>query len=98
MNIFKKWFCKKPPNPVKIPEKNILANIAQFDNVWIKLDNNIFEGWVVERVNNTVYTVYSDSDNKLQDATFTISRPLNRTTLEQNNKVLILNKDDIVYD
>lgn len=78
------------------PENNIdLASIKQFDDVWIKCGDNIFEGWVVEKIKNLVYISYTNEKHKLDDAVFTIERPLNRTFIEQNNKILYLNKDDI---
>ena len=75
--------------------KNI-SQIKQFDDVWIKIDNNIYEGWVTENKENIVYIVYTDDNNKLQDAVFRIERPLTRTTIICNNKTLILNKSEAV--
>lgn len=98
MNIFKKLFNKKIKEvSIEVPvEKDInLANISQFDDVWIKIGNSIFDGWVVEKIDNTIYVCYTDINNKLADALFTIERPLNRTYIEQNGKVLYLKKDDI---
>lgn len=98
MNIFKKLFNKKVKEvPIEVPiKKDInLANISQFDDVWIKIDNNIFDGWVVEKVEDVICICYTDANNRLADALFTIERPLNRTYIEQNGKVLYLKKDDI---
>lgn len=98
MNIFKKLFGKKIKEPsIETPiKKDInLANISQFDDVWVQINGKVFDGWVVEKIENTVCVCYTDENNKLSDALFTIERPLNRTYIEQNGKVLYLNKDDI---
>lgn len=47
MNIFKKLFNKKVKEvSIEVPvEKDTnLANISQFDDVWIKIGNSIFDG------------------------------------------------------
>ena len=69
-----------------------LNNIAQFDDVWIGINNEIFEGWVVERKENIVDIIYTNAQHKLVDTTFKIERPLNRESLEQGNKTLYLTK------
>ena len=97
MCIFKKFFKRKKKAYIKTEiitsYKTInLANIEQFDDVWLKINNNIFEGWVVERKDNFVYISYSDENNKLKDAFFTIERPLERNYIEQNKITLFLTK------
>ena len=91
-NLFKKLFktkvVKKP-----IPSKEInLSNIKQSDDVWLKIDGKIFEGWVVEKVFNILYISYTNEFNKLEDAEFTIERPLDRTFIEQEGQTLYLVK------
>ena len=47
MNIFKKLFGKKIKEiPINTsPKKEInLANIAQFDDVWVKINGRVFSG------------------------------------------------------
>ena len=98
MNIFKKLFSKKSDTvqEQKITSEKIdLSKIAQFDDAWVKINDSVFEGWVVEKTNNSINIVYADSNNKLHVESFKLERPLNRTVLEQNNKLLILNKDDV---
>ena len=72
-----------------------LANVKQFDDIWIKDGNFIFDGWVTKKENNYIYIVYTDNDNKLQEISFKIERPLNRTQIENDNKILYLNKYDV---
>ena len=105
MNIFKNWFKKSKKVTEKQESKSIksikpsnfdLNSISQFDDVWIKIDNKIYEGWVVDRIENNINIVYSDSNNKLQDAFFKIERPFNRNYITQNNKTLLLtNETDV---
>ena len=96
MNIFKKFFnyitTKHISISVKKEPTKCLNNISQFDDVWVGINNEIFEGWVVERKENNVEIVYTNAQYKLVDATFKIERPFNRESLEQGNKILYLTK------
>ena len=96
MNIFKKFFkhitTKYIPVTVKKESTKYLNDIAQFDDVWVGINDKIFEGWVVERKENNVEIVYTNAQYKLVDTSFKIERPFNRESLEQGNKVLYLTK------
>ena len=94
MNIFKKLFKRtiKPILPVVQTPKKTLNDISQFDDVWVGINDKIFEGWVVERKENNVEIVYTNAQHKLVDTSFKIERPFNRESLEQGNKVLYLTK------
>ena len=96
MNIFQKLFkyitTKSIKNSTKEEPIKYLNNIAQFDDVWVGINNEIFEGWVVERKENNVEIVYTNAQYKLVDTSFKIERPFNRESLEQGNKVLYLTK------
>lgn len=96
MNIFKKLFkhITSEPKQISIKQEPIkyLNNLAQFDDVWIGINNEIFEGWVVERKENIVDIIYTNAQHKLIDVSFKIERPLNRESLEQGNKILYLTK------
>lgn len=92
MNILKKLFNKKLKvldNQKTFIKKNI-GNIKTFDDVKIKIEDDLFDGWVYGNKSNIIYVVYTDKDNALQYAEFEIIRPLDRTELTQNNKTLIL--------
>ena len=100
MNIFKKIFkwgskTKEKSPPVSVLAQVNLANIKQFDDVWIKENDLIFEGWVVKKEGGVLFIVYTDNNKKLQDALFKIERPLDRTQIEDNGKILYLNKYDV---
>lgn len=93
MGFLKKLFGKKSSNtvPETITSPNItLANLQQFDDVKVKINNDVFEGWVLDRIGNKVNIIYADNNKKLINVSFTLERPLDRTVLEQNNKTLIL--------
>ena len=96
MNIFKKIFNHITPKFISVPIKEesfkYLNDIVQFDDVWVGINNEIFEGWVVERKENNVEVVYTNAQHKLVETNFKIERPLNRESLEQGNKVLYLTK------
>ena len=78
--------------PIKQEPVRYLNDIAKFDDIWIGINNEIFEGWVVERRENNIDVIYTHAQHKLVDATFKIERPLNRESLEQGNKILYLTK------
>ena len=95
MNIFKKIF-NESNNSIK---SNILTdinigNIRIFDDVWIQEDDIIYNGWVFAKSNDYITVIYSKNHN-IYDAYFKVERPLDRTKITQNNKTLILNKDDV---
>lgn len=96
MNIFKKLFkhITSEPKQISIKQEPVkyLNNLAQFDDVWIGINSEIFEGWVVERKENIVDIIYTNAQHKLIDVSFKIERPLNRESLEQGNKILYLTK------
>ena len=96
MNILRKIFKYIIPEPKQISIKQepvkYLNNIAQFDDVWIGINNEIFEGWVVERRENNIDIIYTNAQHKLIDVSFKIERPFNRESLEQGNKILYLTK------
>ena len=94
MGFFKRLFSKKE-EPIPSPSKEIsLSDIKQFDDVWIKINDYVCEGWVVSVKNGIINIVYTDKITKrLEDIIFKIERPLNRNKLEQNNKVLYLTKE-----
>ena len=96
MNIFQKLFKHITPEFKQISIKQepvkYLNDLAQFDDVWIGINDKIFEGWVVERKENNVEIVYTNAQHKLVDISFKIERPFNRESLEQGNKVLYLTK------
>ena len=100
MNIFKKIFkwgskTKEKSPPVSVLSQINLANVKQFDDVWIKENDLIFEGWVVKKEGGVLFIVYTDSNKKLQEISFKIERPLDRTQIENNNKILYLNEYDV---
>ena len=96
MNIFQKIFKYVTSTPtqdsIKKEPIKYLNDIAQFDDVWIGINGKIYEGWVVERKENNIEIVYTNAQYELVDINFKIERPLNRESLEQENKVLYLTK------
>ena len=96
MNIFQKLCKHITPEFKQISIKQepvkYLNDLAQFDDVWVGINDKIFEGWVVERKENNVEIVYTNAQHKLVDTSFKIERPFNRESLEQGNKVLYLTK------
>ena len=96
MNIFQKIFKYITTKSIKISKKEepvkYLNNIDQFDDVWVGINGEIYEGWVVNREDNNVDVVYTNAQFKLVDINFKLRRPYNQDRLEQGNKVLYLTK------
>ena len=96
-----KWIDKirsifKPPETiVKTIPKKVLSDLNVYDDVWIKDNNNIYEGWVIERSKKFISVIYSDSENKLQDIKFLIDRPLDRSIIKYCNFFIYLNKSEL---
>lgn len=95
MNFFN-WLKprKSPPKVSKTKTKKILGEVQQFDDVWIKISENVYEGWITEIVQDKIAIVYTDADKHLRDITFKKERPLDRTIVVEENKTLILNEND----
>lgn len=93
MNFLQKLF-KKPITPIieSIEKSKNLNDIKQFDDIWVKFQDKICEGWVTNRDGSTVSIVYSSPEGRLLETNFTIERPLNREIIEQNNKTFYLTK------
>ena len=91
-NWFRKFLdlFKKPVVSEPITSLTQLNDIKQYYDVQVKIGESLYDGWVVERKENVVFIVYTDSSGKLIDTTFTITRPYNRNSLEQSGKTLIL--------
>lgn len=95
MNIFKKLFSKSEDSTETNTLMDInLGNVKIFDDVWIQEDDNIYDGWVFAKSSDYITIVYSKKHG-VYDASFKIERPLDRTKITQNNKTLILKRDDV---
>lgn len=95
MNIIEKLFNKsKNVNKQNILSDINLGNVKIFDDVWIKEDDIIYDGWVFAKSSDYITIIYSKKQS-VYDASFKIERPLDRTIITQNNKTLILKRDDV---
>lgn len=72
----------------KAPEKTI-KDIEFFDDVWIKDNDVIYKGWVWEKTRRHITVIYNEG---ILDFKFNLTKPFNRTSIEQDNKVLYCNK------
>ena len=75
------------------PEKKekTLKDLDILDTVWVKEDDTIFEGWVFDITRRCIIIVYG---NDLRDFRFRMEKPLNRTEIEQSNKILYCNNPE----
>lgn len=68
-----------------------IKDLQEFDDVWIKEDDELFLGWIYDISRRCITVVYGSD---LRDFKFQIPRPLNLTQIEQGNKVLYCNKPE----
>ena len=73
-----------------IPEKRI-KDLDFFDDVWIKDNNDIYEGWVFDITRRHVIVVY---DNAKKDFKFRIEKQTKQTEIKQDDKILYCNKPE----
>lgn len=73
--------------PIKLKLKT-LKDLDYLDSVWIKEDDEIFEGWVFDFTRRCIIVVYG---NELRDFRFRLEKPLDRTEIEQDGKILYCN-------
>ena len=68
-----------------------IKDLQEFDDVWIKEDDELFMGWVYDISRRCITVVYGPD---LRDFKFQIPRPLTLTQIEQGNKILYCNKPE----
>lgn len=81
----------KPTQPNNGKQIKTIKDLQEFDDVWIKEDDELFMGWVYDISRRCITVVYGPD---LRDFKFQIPRPLTLTQIEQGNKVLYCNKPE----
>lgn len=66
-----------------------VKDLQLLDDVWIKEDEEIYTGWIWDISRRCITVVYGED---LRDFRFQIPRPMNATTIIQDNKILYCNK------
>lgn len=66
-----------------------VKDLDLLDDVWIKEDNVIYKGWIFDISRRHITVIY---DNAQRDYKFQLLKPLNRLTIEQDNKILYCNE------
>lgn len=99
IQFIKNLFSKKEKQDTISVQENTklktLVDIQVFDDVTVSTDNELYEGWIAEIIQNQAVVVYTDKYKKLQMCKFTISRPLNRTEVEFKDGAIYLNPKNI---
>ena len=87
-----KLISKATKNPeVKTSNPKTIKDLQLMDDVWIKDDDEVYVGWIWDISRRCITVVYGEG---LRDYKFQIQKPLNRTTIEQDNKILFCNKPE----
>ena len=80
--------------------KNYLEEIKQikdikiYDDVYIKINNQVYNAWVMSKNINSIIVGYS-IDDRFEEYTFNIRGMWNKTQVIQKDFVLILNQADL---
>ena len=83
-------FTKSPEqNPIKL---KTVKDLQLMDDIWIKEDGEIYTGWIWDISRRCITVVYGEG---LRDYKFQIQKPLSRTSIEQDGKILFCNKPEI---
>ena len=70
-------------------KKKTIKDLDLMDDIWVLDEEEIYKGWVWEISRRCITVVYGED---LQDFRFQIPRPMNATTIVQDNKILYCNK------
>ena len=79
-------FTKSPEQkPVKL---KTVKDLQIMDDVWIKEDEEIYNGWIWDISRRCITVIYGEDS---RDFRFQIPRPMNATIILQDNKILYCN-------
>lgn len=81
--------CKKKED--KKVEPKTVKDLQLMDDIWVKEDGEIYSGWIWDISRRCITVIYSED---LRDYKFQMQKPLNRTSIEQDNKILFCNKPE----
>lgn len=95
MSFFDKIFKKNVEEPILTTYKATISDIKVFDDVYVRINGDILSGWVTERNGNKIMVLCENKDKTIFETSFTIKRPLDRDYIDEENKVLYLNKETI---
>lgn len=66
-----------------------LKELDILDSVWIKEDETIYSGWVMEKTRRSIVVCYGED---LRDFRFRLEKSEDGITIHQNNKTLYCNE------
>ena len=87
--FIQKLFLISETEPKK--KEKTLKDLDILDTVWVKEDDTIFEGWIFDITRRCIIVVYGKN---LRDFRFRVEKPLNRTEIEQSDKILYCNNPE----
>ena len=87
----KKFIEKYKKEEDKKVEPKTVKDLQLMDDIWVKEDGEVYSGWIWDISRRCVTVVYGED---LRDYRFQMQKPLNRTTIEQDNKILFCNKPE----
>ena len=87
----KKFIEKYKKEEDKKVEPKTVKDLQLMDDIWVKEDGEVYSGWIWDISRRCVTVVYGED---LRDYRFQMQKPLNRITIEQDNKILFCNKPE----
>lgn len=88
---------KLQPQPISEPElveDRYIKDLKVYDDVYLKINDTIYLGWVSEIGKNTLSIVYDNEKMEPYEHQFIIKNLKNQKILVTRNATLILNKRD----
>lgn len=78
--------------------KVTLQQVKSFTDVWILMDNEVYEGWIAEKTPAQLYVVYSMPDMTLRELFVSISPSVSNdcTFITTKDYILYFNKEDVI--
>jgi len=86
----------KPEVKDNIPETKQIKDLKVYDDVFIKIDNQIYSGWVTDISKNSLSICYEDKEYTPFEVRFIIKNLKNQSVIKNQNKTLIINQRDAI--
>lgn len=91
-----KIFKKEPIlEIIDIPPNITINDLKMFDDIYVKINSNVYKGWVINKTVNIVAICYEGDDKKLHEMSFNIKGLYSETIVTNMGNSLILNKKDV---
>ena len=91
---------KSQPQPISEPEMiedRYIKDLKLYDDVYLKINNSIYEGWICEIGKNTLSVIYDNDQKELCECRFIIKNLNHQKVITNRNITLIINQKDTLF-